>query len=191
MSIVVCDGRVIASDSQYTDGNDIDVFLRVPKFEAITARRKPAIVAAVGNASWAIAFREWAANRLAHDYPLDEVKDSEPAHSQGILVTDAGPAIYTSSSVRKQPCANVWAMGSGRQYAMAALCLGFDAVAACRVASQLDTSCSAPIFAATLDDLMRYGSASIKEIPVTAQARIAAPGKGARPAKLIHARTRR
>lgn len=172
MTTIACDGLTIASDSRIS-GDGIDPFFEKPKFGRLAGRR-PIIVAAAGALWWSGAFRVWAGKQRSK-YP-------ETDADEGTAVTFDGARwrTYLSQVPHPELGPDVWALGSGRHYALTALTLGHCPVAAVWAAMQLDPNSGGSVFVADVKELLKVGDGAIKKI----RAEEARP----RPSKLIQAR---
>lgn len=156
MTVIVFDGVTIASDGLTTrDGRDI--WSDAPKFTLV----KRDIVATSGQALWGDRFEKWIANPRGK-YPIAGKGDSETISHAAVIRPTGATLCYYSDEATPERYGSKWAIGSGYKYAQAALALGHDAVAACRVAMVLDPHCGMSLWYADAKELRKYGSGAIK-----------------------------
>lgn len=142
MTIIAWDGETLAADKQSTFAN-----MRVT---ATKINRMPngSLFAASGETSMCKALRYWYENGA----DLDKWPDKDKACS--VLVIEKGPRIlyYDAGPHPVEIEERFCAMGSGRDYAIAAMYLGHSAREAVALASHFDASCGRGIDELKLDE---------------------------------------
>lgn len=157
MTTIACDGRIIASDSRCTD-DGIDPFFERPKFGRVMVGRRPAIVATAGDLWWCGAFRAWAAK------PRSRYPETNGENGSALQFDGKTWRTYLSQVPHPEISPTTWALGSGRAYALTALTLGHDPIAAVWAAMQLDPDSGGAIFVAEISELLSRGDGAIKKI---------------------------
>lgn len=141
MTTVVFDGRTLASDSQLNEDDRVRAISpRAPKFYV----HKGYLLAWAGLVTWHPLFAEWIGGRRRRvDYP------AASSESGSVVSVFDGREWrrYFSDGPGYEIVRGPWVIGSGSDFALAALLMGADAVQAVRVAVQLDINSGGPIFA--------------------------------------------
>lgn len=132
MTTIAWDGRSLAADSKMAGA----YVMRATK-----AWRLPdgSLFGGSGIFEQVLQAKDWLeAGRPTEGKPtLDEM--------QAILIKPCGTAVFLDERLREIPISEPWAaVGSGAQFAAAALALGHTALEACQVAAQLDVGSAAP-----------------------------------------------
>lgn len=146
MTVIVWDGKTLAADRRALNNGYAGTVTKI--------RRGPAgsLVAYSGDYDTGVALADWYCNGAdSAKYPNNRDKD---AYCRAyLLVIEASGAVvrYEREAVPLRFLDPVAAMGSGRDYALAALHLGCDAVKAVEVAMALDTNCGNGIDTLTLE----------------------------------------
>lgn len=141
MTCIAWDGKTLAADKASTSGGFKSTVTKI-------YRVRDAIVALVGNESAVMAGLVWLHGAMnPHEYP-EGMKTTDSAmwviRSYEFLRYEAGPYPARVESP-------FLAIGSGRDYALAAMYLGHDARRAVEVACALDNSCGNGIDTLTLE----------------------------------------
>lgn len=143
MTCIAWDGKALAADKRATCGGMICTVTKIFKVDNL-------LVGGAGELPFVLAMVEWVRNgRKAEAFPVDQRGDKD---WQPVLVieADSTPSLYerTPFPVRyEQPHI---AIGSGREFARAAMHLGKSAREAVEVASALDVNCGNGIDTLTL-----------------------------------------
>lgn len=134
MTIICWDGKTLAADKRATYGGMICTVTKIQ-------RAGDVLVGGSGEFPYVLAMIEWVrAGRVAADFPVDQ-RSKDDWQSILVIERDGTPSLYerTPYPVRyEQPFV---AIGSGREYARAAMHLGCSATRAVEVAMALDSSC--------------------------------------------------
>jgi hypothetical protein len=143
MTIIAWDGKTLAADKSATNcgwSNTVTKVYRVPG----------GLVAFSGDADAAMDLLAWfQGGRVPSDYPACQKTDDR---GSAFFVDNDGALWTYDKSVNPQRYEQRFAaMGSGRDYALAAMYLGFDAVRAVEVACALDNDCGNGIDALELE----------------------------------------
>jgi hypothetical protein len=158
VTIVACDGMLIASDSLIVAGSDALQFDQRPKFGR--ARGRAVVWAAAGDTIWCEQFRRWACGeRKSRPAEL-----AEGSHAVGVIYD--GMAWLEYAHNRRDPYVQgeKWTLGSGSRAGQSALILGLSPLAAVYAAARLDTSCGFPLYVATVSDLVANGDAAVHRL---------------------------
>lgn len=145
MTVIAWDGKTLAADKRSTYGGMICTVTKIQKVNGL-------LVGGAGEASFIGAMLEWIkGGRVAAEFPSAQASKDD---WQTVLVIelDGSTSLYerTPYPIRyEQPHI---AIGSGREYARAAMALGFDSVRAVETAMLLDTGCGNGIDALTLGE---------------------------------------
>ena len=135
MTVIAWDGKTLAADKRSDSGGHINVTTKISRFGEL-------LVGLTGNLSRACEMRDWfcaGADPKTYPAPLRDDKDYA-----AILVIYPGRLIRKYESGGPFPCefeGDQFAMGSGRDYARAALHLGKSAAEAVQVACEFDPGC--------------------------------------------------
>lgn len=136
MTVIAYDGRTLAADKLATNGGT--------KLTTVKIRRVPlGMVGASGDVHVTRALVVWAEKGFkVEDFP-SEAKDNG---SQLLLIGhDRRKLLYCGSAHPAELEDDLISIGSGRDYAMAAMHLGHDARSAVQVACDLDVYCGGGI----------------------------------------------
>lgn len=133
MTVVCWDGKTLAADKKATNcgwANTVTKIHRVPG----------GIVGLSGDGDAARDLLEWfRAGRVPADYPKCQQSDNR---GSAFFIDESGQIWSYDKTVNACPYEQPFcAMGSGRDYALAAMYLGFDARRAVEVACALDNDC--------------------------------------------------
>lgn len=132
MTVVAYDGRTLAADKQATH---VGYGMTTTKVRRV----KLGMAAACGDTSVARALMAWAEGGCKADAFPTNAKDSD---AQLLLVTFAGKVLLYCGSVHPMEIEDRFtALGSGRDYALAAMHLGCNASEAVKVACEFDAFC--------------------------------------------------
>ena len=148
MTVIAFDGKTVAADKQSTNcGNPSKVtkIFHVPG----------GIVAFSGSGVHAVELLPWFKDsRNPETFPKSRSNDADDA--AGAMFIDRARRIYLYTAYSPYPELiemPIYARGSGRDYALAVLSLGYDAVKAVEVACNLDVFCGMGIDALSIDDI--------------------------------------
>ncbi|MES2346268.1 MAG: hypothetical protein V4641_01735 [Pseudomonadota bacterium] len=134
MTVIAWDGKTLAADKRCSYGGMICTVTKI-------FRAGDLLVGGSGDFPHVLAMVEWVKRgRNADDFPVAQ-RDKDDWQSVLVIEPDGKPLIYerTPYPVRyEQDC---MVLGSGREYARAALYMGATAAEAVSVASALDVSC--------------------------------------------------
>lgn len=156
MTIIVSDGKIIASDSLVCAGGK-DIWRDGPKFSIIRGH----IVGSAGSTIWGDRFYAWLANPR-RKYPLEEKAEGADG-SDAMVITPGGANLhYFGDTKHPEKLGGKWAIGCGYKYARAALVLGHNAVDACWAAMQLDPHCGGRLYYAYINELRTLGNGAIQ-----------------------------
>jgi ATP-dependent protease HslVU (ClpYQ) peptidase subunit len=133
MTTIAFDGKTLATDSQMTAGNT--AFSSTVKIFKIKGGRYLAFAGRSDMQRELIAWLEGGERpEIGEDVEID-----------AIVVDAKGNAVQFGASLRIMPVVVPWAGGSGAAFALTALTLGQDAVAAVEVACKLDIYSGGPV----------------------------------------------
>lgn len=143
MTTIAWDGKTLAGDKQTTD---VDMRMRTTK----VVRIGNLLVGGSGNAGRIRAMHEWIANgRKPEALPSFQNSDSD---SVKLLVVDQGQLFMYDVGHCPIPIENpFYAVGSGRDFAMAAMHLGLSAADAVKVSAAFDVGTSPEVDVITAD----------------------------------------
>lgn len=145
MTVIAWDGKTLAADKRSTYGGMICTVTKIQKVNGL-------LVGGAGEASFIGAMLEWIkGGRVTAEFPSAQASKDD---WQTVLVIelDGSTSLYerTPYPIRyEQPHI---AIGSGREYARAAMALGYDSVRAVETAMLLDTGCGNGIDTLTLGE---------------------------------------
>jgi hypothetical protein len=154
MTVIAWDGRTLAADKQTTAGGR-------PRVTTKVYRVPEGLVAMCGSSVASVAVLEWfQKGRPPNDYPAIQKTDKDCG---AMFVDWTGQLwIYEDHPHAIRIENRFDAMGSGRDYAIAALHLGHDARTAVKVACELDVSCGQGI-----DSFDLFEARQHKDFPCT------------------------
>lgn len=142
MTVIAWDGKTLAADRAATNcgfKNTVCKVHRVPD----------GIVAFSGDGDAAMTLLEWFKAGRINGYPAAQTGD---VRASAFFVGNDGRLLVYDKGAHPTPYLQPFAaMGSGRDYALAAMHLGRDAKAAVEVACALDSDCGNGIDTLTLD----------------------------------------
>lgn len=131
MTTVAFDGKTLAADKRATSGNNISTVTKIRRIGDL-------LVGGSGDLDFVLSMMEWIEKgRDIAAFPTHQ-RDKDDWQTVLVIEKDGTPSVYnrTPHPIRyEQP--NV-AIGSGRDFALAAMHLGCDAITAVKVASALD-----------------------------------------------------
>lgn len=142
MTVIAWDGRMLAADKMATNAGLNRTVTKIWK------PRPGLLLAIAGDFSVAVEMREWF---LAGADPKEFPSKARDDVSSLIVVTAHGYAKYESGPYPLPFDDTHMAIGSGRDYAIAAMHLGLDAMEAVRVACLFDVNCGNGVDVLTLD----------------------------------------
>ena len=133
MTILAYDGRTLAADKQSTGGGTKHTVTKVFRVGDL-------IVGFTGETGLAMEMVEWVRRgRAAADFPAAQRKTDDSCE---LVVIDAGKVLVYERSPYPYTIEDpVYAAGSGRDFALAAMFCGLDARKAVAVACQFNTGC--------------------------------------------------
>jgi len=134
MTIIAWDGETLAADKRATYGGMICTVTKIFRVGAL-------LVGGSGELPFVLAMVEWVRNgRAIEDFPTAQ---SSKDDWQPVLVieSDGTPSLYERTPYPVRYEGGSVAIGSGREYARAALHLGAGSVGAVEVAIALDSNC--------------------------------------------------
>lgn len=145
MTVIAWDGKTLASDSMTCTGN-----LRSSAQKLHRAGDK--IVGISGSLSDALEFIDWLVTHEGRPgaFPQSLRHDSCPINAL-VISADGSAFRYENTPFPIPALGKHIAIGSGRDFAMAAMHLGFDAIDAVLTASALGVSCGGDIQTLTLE----------------------------------------
>ena len=159
MTVIAWDGRTLAADTQTTFSNT--GFRSVGKIFEIVIKGRLCLVGTSGNSGSAVALRGWLAS------------SADPEKFPSFLLSNRAQNDFCDAMVIKEDgfidmyehwpypvsfTPQKMAMGSGRDYALAAMHCGKTAVDAVEIACHFDTTCGPPIKQLCFPGLMRIDS---------------------------------
>ena len=134
MTCIAWDGKTLAADKRAIYGGTITTLTKIRRIGDL-------MVGGSGESSFIGAMVEWVKNgRVPADFPKSQA-DKDDWQPVLVIEADGTPSLYerTQYPIRhEQRCI---AIGSGREYAMAAMHLGKTAREAVEVAIELDCGC--------------------------------------------------
>lgn len=145
MTVIAYDGRTLAADKRASYGGMICTVTKIHKVNGL-------LVGGAGDFTFVMAMIEWVkGGRVISEFPSAQ-GSKDDWQSVVVIELDGSISLYerTPYPVRyEQPH---FAIGSGREYARAAMALGFDSVRAVETAMLLDTGCGNGIDTLTLGE---------------------------------------
>lgn len=143
MSVVVWDGTTLAADRQATNSNLRRTMTKI-------SRHGDVLIAGTGTQTSTQAVREWILEGAHPDkFPHPETDDNTAVwviNRNGTIVK------FENSPFGIRYLDKVFAEGSGRDFALGAMSMGADAVAAVEVACMYDIYCGGGIDTLSFDD---------------------------------------
>lgn len=134
MTVIAYDGHTLAADKRSSYGGMICTVTKIHKVNGL-------LVGGAGDMSFVLAMVEWIrGGRIIPEFPVAQASNDN-WQSVVVIELDGAISLYerTPFPIRyEQPH---FAIGSGREYARAAMALGFDAVRAVETAMLLDVGC--------------------------------------------------
>ncbi len=136
MSVIVWDGNILAADCQMVNGN----------LRSMTSKIRPlhdehnTVLAWVGSQEGGLSLAAWyEAGHRAADWPTSQLDKED--WTRLVVATLKGTWFYEHLPIAQPVRGKHAAWGSGRDFAMAALMLGANAVKAVEVTNQLCIDC--------------------------------------------------
>jgi len=134
MTCIAWDGKTLAADKRACAGQMVTTVTKI-------ARLGDVLFAGSGEACFTARMREWVrAGRVMADFPASQ-RDKDDWQPCMVIEADGTVSIYERTPFPNRPEDKHAAIGSGREYARAAMLLGHDAKEAVRVACELDPNC--------------------------------------------------
>jgi len=149
MTVIAWDGKTLAADKQATNNG---LKRRVTKIHRIEIPGIGVALAAFsGELAQGVLMLDWLKRGAkAEDFPTSQ-RAKEDWSPIIVITAEHGILTYEMSPVPARIEEKLYASGSGRDYAMAAMHLGCDAIKAVQVAIDLDAYCGCGIDSLTLD----------------------------------------
>lgn len=145
MSVIAWDGKTLAADKQATNGN-------LRRTTRKIWRDGDRLLAGVGTSSHIEALRSWVMGGLDPGAFPDQCK-SEDMRASLIVITRAGKVVrFENSPFPIEYEDEIYADGSGRDFAYGAMAMGADASRAVEVACKYDVDCGHGIDTLSFDD---------------------------------------
>lgn len=144
MTTIAWDGKTLAGDKRTSFGGLHAVTTKV-------ARIGNLLVGCAGNAAQIAEMHEWVKNgRVSADLPKPQLSSTECVSM--LVIEPSGQVLHYESTAYPIQIENMfWAIGSGRDFAMAAMHLGLSAFDAVEVASVFETGTGNGIDTLTLE----------------------------------------
>lgn len=143
MTVICWDGHYLAGDKRTSFGGLHGITTKVHRIG-------DCLVGCAGTTAHIAEMLEWVRNgRKPEELPTHQ-RDPKECTSMLLIEPDGSVLQYESSPYPIRIENKQWAIGSGRDFAMAAMHLGYCASAAVAVACKLDMSCGNGIDALTL-----------------------------------------
>lgn len=144
MTCIAWDGRTLAADRRATRGTVIAEVTKIFKVRDV-------LVGCSGDAQFHAALREWVrAERKPEEYPTHQ-RDKDDWQPMLVIESNGSISFYERSPYPIRFHDKHFAIGSGRDFALAAMHLGLSSEAAVGVACCLDSGCGNGIDTLTLD----------------------------------------
>lgn len=144
MTVIAWDGKTLAGDKRTNFGGLHGQTTKVHRIGAC-------LVGCAGNAAHIAELLEWVrAGRIPADLPKAQ-SDPKECVTMLLIEPDGSVAHYESSPYPIRLANRQWAIGSGRDFALAAMHLGKSAAEAVEVANALDCSCGNGVDTLTLE----------------------------------------
>lgn len=144
MTVIVWDGKTLAADKRTSFGGQHATVTKLYRLRGF-------LVGCAGGSAQNAEMRAWfAAGADPEKLPACQ-RDAEKCVSMLVIAPDGSVTQYENSPHPFVIENKSWAIGSGRDFAMAAMYLGCDAHRAVEVASMLDLNCGNGIDTLTLE----------------------------------------
>jgi ATP-dependent protease HslVU (ClpYQ) peptidase subunit len=134
MTVIAWDGRTLAGDKQTSFGGLHGTSTKVHRIDGN-------LVGCCGNAALIQEMLMWFRNGADPEKFPENQKDTDTCATVLVVTKDRQILQYESSPYPIRIENEFWAVGSGRDYAMAAMLLGHPAAEAVECANHLDTTC--------------------------------------------------
>jgi|SRR6187549_24233 len=144
MTVIAWDGKTLAADKASTWVGYASMVTKIYRVPA-------GIIGFSGDGDHAMALLEWFREGMQRDkYPPAQLTEQR---ASGVLITlDRRILIYDKTPFPQYNQQPYYAIGAGRDYALAAMFLGHDARRAVEVACAIDINCGNGIDTLTLED---------------------------------------
>lgn len=143
ITVIAWDGRTLAADKQATNNGLKRTVTKIHRVGSL-------LVAFSGGVDSGLAMLQWIRGGCAPaDFPPSQ-KDKDDWAPTLVIHPDGRVETYERTPIPTHIEDRIYASGCGRDYAMAAMHLGFDAVKAVQVACDLDAFCGMGIDALSL-----------------------------------------
>lgn len=144
MTVIAWDGKTLAADKLASNGG---MKCEVTKIFRING----CLVGGAGEVPFILEMIEWIRNgRIVADYPVSQ-RSKDDWQPLLVIEKDGTPSLYERTPYPVRYEHKHVAIGSGREYARAAMHLGYDAARAVDTAIALDGDCGAGIDTLVLD----------------------------------------
>lgn len=146
MTVIAWDGKTLAADKRMTS------YGCAATVNKIARAKNGELLAISGNASVGLSLINWfEAGRDKSSYPNNLSGDGDSLANLLVVYPEGTVMRYESTPFPIQVIEPFCAMGSGRDYALAAMYLGHDARKAVAVACEFDTGCGNGMDVLTLE----------------------------------------
>jgi ATP-dependent protease HslVU (ClpYQ) peptidase subunit len=139
MTTVAFDGQFLAADGRATLGNLISAKSTQKIFPLVTRANGvevKAVLAGAGSYESILLLKKHLEGNDLHDCEM--IPEFEPGEMSGLLILETGEAFVLEHRLVPMPTESPVAIGSGTDFAMAAMSLGKSATEAVKVACELD-----------------------------------------------------
>lgn len=145
MTAICWDGKTLAADKQASYGTMICTVTKIFRVNGL-------LVGGAGEVPFVLAMVEWVRNgRKVEDFPLDQ-KGKDDWQPLLVIEADGTPSLYERTPFPVRYEQQQIAIGSGREYARAAMYCGKSAREAIEVACALDSGCGNGVDVLSLGD---------------------------------------
>jgi ATP-dependent protease HslVU (ClpYQ) peptidase subunit len=144
MSVIVWDGKLLASDSQVTDGSMRRTTTKIRRVEK--GKFKGFLLGAAGATATANLLMDWfEQGAKAEHFPYEYAKSDMLGATLVAITKDKVILRYDHLPVPIIMEDEVYCTGSGRDFAYGAIAMGADAIKAVEVACQYSTECGGEV----------------------------------------------
>lgn len=134
MTVIAWDGKTLAADRQASYGGMICTVTKIHRVGDL-------LVGGSGELPFVLEMVEWVrAGRIAADFPASQ-RSKEDWQSVLVVERDGSTSLYERTPYPVRYAQQAVVIGSGREFARAALHLGFDSVKAVETAIALSDGC--------------------------------------------------
>lgn len=137
MTVIAWDGKILAADKQMTSNTTISITTKIKLVEARSTNKY--LIGVTGSIGDLQAFCNWfIAECGTENYPKNFIDGNATA----IVINEVGEInLYETTPFGTLLQTKTFAIGSGKQFAMASMYYGHDAVEAVKLACQFDAYC--------------------------------------------------